>query len=607
MCTKLYYLFVIVIAIVQLTKCEIANSKHKFIGDCEWTNRGESNGSLVFICYDHYHKDRFFDYYSDRKPCLNNDQGYIKNAIGDISFRNCGLSKITVDIIEYYRFVWRLNISDIALTSLDKENFNGKHGQTLRILLASYNNLTQIKANLFANAKHVKEADFSFNQIDRIDPMAFIDADELNILNLSGNSLLKLENQIFSNVKNLHTLYLNENKISEIDSLTFAGMTSLSRLDLSFNKITEINAQSSGGASLAHLNLSHNAIGECLLKGLNELHSLDLSYNNMTELNGTMFDNSLVLKVLNVSHNYIKGVDNIGDLSGLIELDVSYNVITNISSYAFTKLANLAVLNLAYNPIKMLNSNPFSMNVNLRHLNLSHTGLMLIKSGTFLKPYKLQSIDLSANNFKKFDFNVFLPRLHELHAIFLDGNKLNDLNGFRRTLFPELRVIGIQNNAFNCSYLRHFFEMIAWHELNIYTDRSGDWNEDNVGGIRCKEINENEQLLTTTASLEIRSETTEEIDESTTLVVNETPYDFDGSATKETVSNEKRSDNLEYLLFALCIILTAFLAVYIILNRDRLFTQIGCSKLNQNNFRSTTTLNTEAAVAYSSCSTNGKF
>lgn len=604
MCTRSIWLFVIFL--LRFTQCEVVDSKFKFIGDCEWINRGSSNGSLTFICYDHYHKDRFFDYHHERKSCLNDDHGYVKDSIGDISFRNCGLAEITVDIFEYYRFVWRLNISHIALTSLDKTTFNGKYDQRLRVLLASHNNLTEIKANLFANAKQVKEVDFSFNQINRIDPTAFVDADELEILNLSGNSLMKLENQIFTKLKSLHTLDLNGNQIDEIDSLTFAGLTSLSRLDLSFNRLTGINVQSFGEVSLKHLNLSHNTISECVLKGLNNLQVLNLSHNNMTVLNETTVDKSPALKTLIVSHNHIKNVTNIGNLSGLTELDLSYNGITSLSSNAFTKLANLADLNLAHNSIKTLDSNPFSMNSNLRHLNLSHNDLAFIKSGTFLKPYKLQSMDLSGNNFKNLDFNVFLPRLYELHSIFLDGNKLTNLNGFRRSLFPELKIIGIQNNAFNCSYLRYFFEMVAWHELNIYTDRSGDFNEENVGGIRCKEINDDVlSLITTTpSSIEVRSDTTNEIDELTTLFVDEKPMKSEGRSP-----NPKGSEKLEFLLSALCVILTAFLTVYIILNRDRLLAQIGCSKSKQNNFRSTTTLNTaaEATVQYSTCSLNEKY
>lgn len=605
MCIKLFYLFVIVL--LNFTKCEINHSKYKFIGDCEWTNRGDSNCSLILICYDHQHEDRFFVYNDSPKKCLNDNQGYRKDSIGDIAFRNCGISEIAVDIIEYYRYLWRLNISDMALESLDKKNFNGKYGQTLHILLASHNYLIKIKANLFANVKHVREVDFSFNQINHIDPTAFSDAGEMEILNLSGNNLLKVENQMFAELKNLHSLYLNGNKIDEFDMLTFSGLTSLRRLDLSHNSITKLNEESFGRTSLTYLNLSHNAINEYTLNGLNNnLQILDLSSNNLTILNGTTFDKSSALKILNASHNHIENVNNIGNFSELIELDVSHNAIRNVNSNAFIKLGNLAVLNLANNPIKMLNSNPFAMNINLRHLNLSHTSLMFIKSGTFLKPYKLQSIDLSGNYFNRFDFNVFLPRLHELHTIFLDDNKLIDLNGFRRSLFPELKVIGIQNNAFNCSYLRHFFEVVAWHELNIYSDRTGNWNDENVGGIRCSEINEEEKFITTTttASMEVPSDTTSiKIVEATTFDAVEMPHESKESPTNETIPDEKRSDNIELLLIVLCIILTAFLIVHIVLNKDRLLIQIGCSKRRQNNFRSTTTLNTEAAVVFS-CSSH---
>lgn len=193
--------------LLNYTNSKVIHSKFKHIGDCEWISHNNNNDSLTFICYDHYHVDRFFNYDDQRKPCLNNNQGYKKNWIGDIAFQNCEITEITIDIIEYYRFVWQLDISDIGLMSLAKTNFNGNHGQSLRVLLASHNHLTQIQSNLFANAKLVQEVDLSFNKINRIDASAFDDAKDLQILDLSGNNLQKLENQIFENLKQLHYVY----------------------------------------------------------------------------------------------------------------------------------------------------------------------------------------------------------------------------------------------------------------------------------------------------------------------------------------------------------------------------------------------------------------
>lgn len=578
---KLLYLFVIVL--LNFAQCRAIQSKFKFIGDCEWTSNGNKNDSLIFICYDHYHEDRFFDYDAKRKPCLNSKQGYIKDEIGDMAFRNCEISKITVDIMEYYRHIWRLDISDIGLTSLDKENFNGNHGQTVRILLASRNRLTEIKANLFANAKRVTDVDFSSNHINRVDPLAFNDAKELRMLDLSSNSLLKLENQMFAGLKNLHTLYLHVNGIQEIDLLAFSGATNLSRLELSFNNITQIDPRSFEGIPLAHLNLSHNAISETTLMGLRDLE-FDLSYNNMTTLTET-FGGSSTIKMLVASHNLIKNIHSIGNFSDLIELDVSYNAVASLGDDAFLNLVNLAILNLASNPIQVLQSKIFSSNLNLRQLNLSHTCLTFIESGTFFKPHKLQSIDLTGNNFEKFDFNVFLPRLDGLRELFLDGNRLIDLNGFRRSLFPQLSVLGLQNNAFNCSYLSYFFETIVWHELSIRLDRTDDVSDVNVGGIRCKANNEDEKLITTTTSMEFLTvDTTTTLPEQTTVeAVSHVPPESKGNATNEVTGNHENGSNfnVEFLLVALCVILSAFFIFYVIVHKDRFLAQIGCPRRRQ--------------------------
>lgn len=306
------------------------------------------------------------------------------------------------------------------------------------------------------------------------------------------------------------------------------------------------------------------------------------------------------LKYLNISHNAIADVNEIGDLSNLSEFDVSHNAITNLSFGAFQNLVNLAVLSLANNPIKVLDSNPFSRNRNLLHLDLSQTALTFIKSGTFLTTQKLQTIDLSTNKFKKFNFNLFLPRLPELQILFLDGNELSDMNGFRRSLFPNLLILEIQNNAFNCSYLHQFFEVSVWHELSISSEHTANWNEPNVGGIKCHEIDNEKQSTIMPTMTEMLSDTTVKyIQEQTTLVAVKIANESEGTAT---ISNMKSGSNIEFLLVVLCAILITLIITQIALNKGRFLGRIACAKNRQNNFRSTTTLNTEAAVAFS-CST----
>lgn len=278
--TESVCLFVIVI--LSCTNCTIIYSEYKFIGDCTLISRGNSNDKLIFICYDHSHQDRFFTYDSSRKRCLNDANGYEKNWISEIAFQNCEIAKIAVDIFEYYRNIRVLNMSDIALTSLDKDNFNGNHGQKLQTLIASHNLLTSVKPNLFASAKHIKEVDFSCNKINFIDPLAFKDANEIEILDLSSNYLKDLPEQIFDDAKNLHALYLSKNRIVEIDPLALSKLHNLSKLDLSVNNLTSIYVQS---IPLTYLNLSYNAIADSKLKDLTKLEILDFSHNNLITFN----------------------------------------------------------------------------------------------------------------------------------------------------------------------------------------------------------------------------------------------------------------------------------------------------------------------------------
>lgn len=499
-----YFLFALSISLIECT----ARAKGPYIGDCMW--KGGHPESLTFLCFQESVPDRFFNYVHSRKPCINNKDGYIKDEIGQISFQNCQFAKIPVDIIEFYRFIWKLDISDVSLKLLTNTNFCGKHKQRLRALNASHNLLTEIEPGLFDEMQHIQDVDFSFNKIKHIETASFTNASEMLSLNLSNNYLADIPHRTFQLLQSLKILKLSNNKIEHVDALTFRGLRALIELDLSGNKFTKLNPVAFEELPVISLNVSHNQLTKIdakLFEHISQLQILDISHNNITDLNALLVDNNITgLTELYVSNNHIKSISKLAsaNYTQLIRLDVSKNEISQLDENIFYNFIKLVDINLSCNPIKKLSPLTFVKHANILYLNLSQTDLFSIESNTFAKLQKLQTLDLSKNQLKKIDFKIFLPCLKELQMFYLEGNKLTELTGFRKQLFPKLQTLGIQNMNFNCSYVHTFFDSMVWPELNIDSERLYSFavKEDNVGGIRCtmvedfdyEEINDNGEV-----------------------------------------------------------------------------------------------------------------
>ncbi|XP_031639192.1 leucine-rich repeats and immunoglobulin-like domains protein 2 [Contarinia nasturtii] len=412
-----------------------------------------------------------------------------------MSFENCTFTALhPLDIVEYYRYIQKLDLSDLGLKTLARVDFSGLHGMRLRSLNVSHNLLTELVEGVLDGVKYIKTVDFSYNQIQNINPLAFYNNTKMVSLDLSNNNLLMIGNQIFSTLNQLENLYLRNNKMTDIKASAFSDLSALSKLDLSQNKLTKLNSAAFAELTVSSLNLSHNGITELdtrLFSRIKSIKILDLSYNNISQMDYS-FVNNPQLTGLYISNNQIKSIDQLAstNLNDFQVLDVSNNQISELCDNIFDRFPNLADINLAMNPIKKMNDTIFTNNANLLRLNLSHTALEKIGVKTFSKTKKLQSLDLSAGKLKKLDFNMFLPRLPELKMFYVEGNSIKDLYGFRKQLFPNLLTLGIQNNNFNCSYLHQFLDKTIWPDLYIDIDRIYPFSTEdvNVGGIRCKKI-----------------------------------------------------------------------------------------------------------------------
>lgn len=156
---------------------------------------------------------------------------------------------------------------------------------------------------------------------------------------------------------------------------------------------------------------------------------LDMSGSNLQILAGETFRRA---ELLNLQKLYLRNcrlgqIDEkaFDGLTNLIELDLSYNLLTSVPATAFQYITSLRDLTLASNPIQKIESHAFSNVLSLSKLDLSHC--------------ELQSISASA-----------FEHLDSLHSLKLNGNKLSELRTRTVETLSKLHWVELHDNPWLC-------------------------------------------------------------------------------------------------------------------------------------------------------------
>ncbi|XP_055302564.1 leucine-rich repeat-containing protein 70-like [Sitodiplosis mosellana] len=430
------------------------------ITHCQWYNRYDFDVGVIFNCNNSENEvestksNRNGEIYfndADGIECFSIDksrQRYCnKHMIDAIQFKGCSLHHIPYTTFRAYPFIRLLDISRLGLASLQPEHLQ-QGAKRSWDLFAQNNELREIPAFLFINAGSVVRVDLSYNKIKRIDPQGFIGANDLSSLDLSGNKIEIISEHALRGLVNLTHMNLAHNQITEIHSFAFVGLNRLYHLDISHNLISVLEDRT--------------------FANLSRLNRLQLSYNQIYLIKPYAFATALSLSRLDLSHN------NITD------------------EQIFENLYNLLHLDLSHNPINELGIGTFAKLVKLEHLDMGHTNLTDIELGTFSYSRGLISLDLSENNLKTLDFGLFLPAFRYMESLYLDGNKLSDMEGFSNSLFPRLNALGITNNNFNCTYLKQFMRSVDWEQIRLPVDRMPlNIHKTNIRGVECDTVESN--------------------------------------------------------------------------------------------------------------------
>lgn len=205
--------------------------------------------------------------------------------------------------------------------------------------------------------------------------------------------------------------------------------------------------------SIVYINLSKNNLKnlpEKVFAPVSGIEELDLSYNLLSELSSDLF-NGTALSILHLKYNAFTEDLHFG-LESLQQLDLSYNSITHVHHSMFDRMPGLTNLNLKGNGIKKIQPESMLLLKKLRHIDLSFNELDQVSSMLFFMNSELAVIRLNDN-----------PRLSELPT---DG--FLNTNGFFIVYFLDLSncAIGALGHKTFATMPQLTTLKLAWNNIN---------------------------------------------------------------------------------------------------------------------------------------------
>ncbi|XP_077592637.1 transforming growth factor beta activator LRRC33 isoform X2 [Stigmatopora nigra] len=252
-------------------------------------------------------------------------------------------------------------------------------------------------------------------------------------------------------------LQLNHNFIKTLpeNSLHYPSLTTLSLACNHLEKLhpnTFQNSKLLKGLNVANNNLEMSYLEtSSALKTLLHLKYLDLSVNKLDEVMATaLLENLTSLEYLNLSGNLLRRLDesSFRDLHHLKELDLQRNLLFEIDN-AFDSTPRLQRLNLALNYLPCLMD---FHNTQLVVLNASHNFIeWFISRQDINDTFQIETLDLSDN---KLLFFPFLPTISRLRNLYLSHNVVSfyehlDDNSTFPNLTTTVKFYNLRSNTDN--------------------------------------------------------------------------------------------------------------------------------------------------------------
>lgn len=269
---------------------------------------------------------------------------------------------------------------------------------------------------------------------------------KLIILDISGNLISKEANSRIYMIFNLKKLKVLNGAGVESSEQSFAkeyygGKLSDDLLEsrLNSSKKSEIRILDLSSAKLRSFD---DVFSQSSFPSLIELNLCD---NHITNLR--CFSYMPKLTKLNLAKNKLESLIT-GDNKGLVALpnlealDVSYNLLQNLSGLQSAKLTNLRVLIVAHNNLETIDY--IENQLNLRELDLSTNNIKQIDSSSFIGQVNLRFLRLDENRIR---YLSNLGPLSKLQCLQLNANRIQELLEIEKLqVLPNLMELSLMNN-----------------------------------------------------------------------------------------------------------------------------------------------------------------
>lgn len=256
-----------------------------------------------------------------------------------LSGNNLSSADLVVALSPLLKLV-KVSLSDCGLIGLPSNIF--QTFTSLQELDISRNPLNNVIAPFLSSMESLEYLDIGYSNLSRISKTTLSRMPVLKTLILSGNKHLSLEPGLFENFGNLEVLELNNCGIVHINDIAFQDL-------FVYSKLEELRISGN------HLQIPEK--GPIFLSYLSNLRKLDMSRCNLSYLPDDAFITTSNITQLLLNDNKFKNDKNgslkfLKSLTGLKELDLSFNNLTSINSDNFDNNKLLVSLNLVSNPWK---------------------------------------------------------------------------------------------------------------------------------------------------------------------------------------------------------------------------------------------------------------
>ncbi|XP_049817075.1 insulin-like growth factor-binding protein complex acid labile subunit isoform X2 [Aethina tumida] len=364
-----------------------------------------------------------------------------------LSFENCDFEdepEIYSEHLEELKFV------DCRLSEVPTLNC-----PQLTYLNLTRNFIKEVDVASFAMLQSLEDLDLSQNQISKFPDNVLINNRDLNtlyidnnpltyfginttndieLLSLKGCQLTKFNQNATRYLDYLTALYLNDNQIDMIEGIDMAFMSSLEIFDISNNKLQKLNPD---------VFENNTKLKKIFLDG-NDLKFLPL----FVTAQGRKFDTyKFSCRRCSLSQKLHPLV--FKQLSALSELYLSDNYLANVND-SFSFLHSLKILDLSNNLIGDISESAFKNNQELDTFYLSGNQLSSVDPKVFEYNIRLLVLDMSNNSLATL-WRTNSTALKSIDKFVVKNNKLRTLTTDDLNVTPNVHIFDVEGNSFECS------------------------------------------------------------------------------------------------------------------------------------------------------------